>query len=133
MYGESYTESELLYIEEETALSMYHAAVTEQEKEFYIGELKGIREKIDAQSPVPRGTYTGYTDRNGQPIFVGDTIREGCNGLQSTIIWDPGTATFVMQGLGTEYRIEDAPIKWTKTGSYLDGTKEYLENQEPEW
>lgn len=56
--------------------------------------------------------YTGYTDMNNIPIFVGDTVKEGCNGLVSTVIWKQELATFGLKGLGDDYVIQDAKIEW---------------------
>jgi uncharacterized cupin superfamily protein len=63
---------------------------------------------------IKEGDYTGYNDVNGEPIYVGDTIREGCNGLVSTVIWNQEAGTFTLNGLSDEYCIADAAIEWTK-------------------
>lgn len=55
---------------------------------------------------------TGYKDENQIPIFVGDTVWEGCNGFISTVEWRQEVATFCLKGLGNDYRISNADTEW---------------------
>lgn len=55
---------------------------------------------------------TGFCDCHGKPIYVGDTVYEGCNGLVSTVEWNPGRGSFWLNGLGEGYGIENAHIEW---------------------
>lgn len=55
---------------------------------------------------------TGYKDENHIPIFVGDTVQEGCNNLISIVEWRKEATTFCLKGLGESYNIRDAHIEW---------------------
>lgn len=58
-----------------------------------------------------KGRNTGFKDCNGKEILVGDKVYEGCNGLTSTVVWDPTNGTYKLDGLG-DYYIKDASIEW---------------------
>lgn len=55
--------------------------------------------------------FTGYKDANGTPIYLGDTIKEGCNGLVAKVILDFEKG-YWLEGLGEGYGIENAHIEW---------------------
>lgn len=65
-------------------------------------------------------TYTGHHDTNGNPIYVGDTIKEGCNGLVSTVEFNVKRGSFWLKGLGEGYGIENAEIEWENIDSSAD-------------
>lgn len=58
--------------------------------------------------------FTGHYDVNGKPIFLGDTIIEGCNGLISSVEFNKERGAYWLKGLGEGYSIEDSHIEWEK-------------------
>ena len=58
--------------------------------------------------------FTGHYDVNGKPIFLGDTIIEGCNGLISSVEFNKERGAYWLKGLGDGYSIEDSSIEWEK-------------------
>lgn len=58
--------------------------------------------------------FTGHYDRNGKPIFLGDKIKEGCNGLISTVEFNKERGAYWLKDLGDGYSIEDSDVEWTK-------------------
>lgn len=58
--------------------------------------------------------FTGHYDVNGKPIFIGDTILEGCNGLISSVEFNKERGAYWLKGLGDGYSIEDSSIEWEK-------------------
>lgn len=54
---------------------------------------------------------TGHTDTNGTPIYVGDVVKEGCNGLVAKVVLDFEKG-YLLEGLGEGYGIENAHIEW---------------------
>ncbi len=63
-----------------------------------------------------QGTYeksfTGHYDNTGKPIFVGDTVYEGCNGLVAKVEFNQERGAYWLAGLGDGYGIEDSNIEW---------------------
>ena len=58
--------------------------------------------------------FTGHYDSNGKPIFLGDKIKEGCNGLISTVEFNKERGAYWLKDLGDGYSIEDSDVEWTK-------------------
>lgn len=58
--------------------------------------------------------FTGHYDVNGKPIFIGDTILEGCNGLISSVEFNKERGAYWLKGLCDGYSIEDSSIEWEK-------------------
>ena len=58
--------------------------------------------------------FTGHYDSNGKPIFLGDKIKEGCNGLISTVEFNKERSAYWLKDLGDGYSIEDSDVEWTK-------------------
>lgn len=73
-----------------------------------------LKEKIEFRDKV----YTGHNDCNGNPIYVGDIIKEGCNGLEAAIVWNNERGSYWLEGLGEGYGIENAEIEWCIIDSY---------------
>lgn len=63
-----------------------------------------------------QGTYeksfTGHYDNTGKPIFVGDTVYEGCNGLVAKVEFNQERGAYWLAGLGDGYGIENSNIEW---------------------
>lgn len=55
--------------------------------------------------------FTGFYDANNTPIYVGDIVKEGCNGLVAKVIIDFEKG-YWLEGLGEGYGIENAHIEW---------------------
>lgn len=51
--------------------------------------------------------FTNHYDINGVPIYVGDTVKEWCNGLVSKVIFDKERGSYWLEGLGEGYGIEN--------------------------
>ena len=58
--------------------------------------------------------FTWHYDVNGKPIFLGDTIIEGCNGLISSVEFNKERGAYWLKGLGDGYSIENSSIEWEK-------------------
>ena len=56
--------------------------------------------------------FTGHYDVNNKPIYLGDTIKEGCNGLISKVEFNKKRGAYWLEGLGEGYGIEDSEIEW---------------------
>lgn len=64
---------------------------------------------------IERKIFTGYYDANQNPIYVGDIIQEGCNGIISEVIKNPNCkGGYGLEGCGESYCIADASIEWEK-------------------
>lgn len=74
----------------------------------------------DSLSPSDKCFWSkfGYTEKNwkGIPIFVGDLVKEGCNGFIREVVWDNEEFTFKLKGLGIGYCIQNAVTDWTVIG-----------------
>lgn len=57
-------------------------------------------------------TFTGHYDCNGKPIYVGNTIREGCNGLVAKVEYNTERGAYWLEGLGEGYGIENSETEW---------------------
>lgn len=55
--------------------------------------------------------FTGFYDANNTPIYVGDIVKEGCNGIVAKVILDFEKG-YWLEGLGKGYGIENAHIEW---------------------
>lgn len=73
---------------------------------------------------------TGFKDCEGISIFVGDTIKEGCNGLISTVEWRYEAGTFCLKGLGDCYNIKDSSIEWTVLNSNSEESPMYQKGKD---
>lgn len=56
--------------------------------------------------------FTGHYDKNNVPIYVGDTVKEWCNGLVAEVEFNVERGSFWLKGLGEGYGIEDSNIEW---------------------
>ena len=83
-------------------------------KEDVIKMANQLKEKIEYSDKV----YTGHNDCNGNPIYVGDIIKEGCNGLEAPVVWNNKRGSYWLEGLGEGYGIENAEIEWSVIKSY---------------
>lgn len=74
--------------------------------------------------------FTGYYDENGNPLYVGDTVKEGCNGLIRKIVENPKcSGGYGLEGCSPDYSIEDAHIEWTK----CEEIEECVEKQDSDY
>lgn len=73
--------------------------------------------KTGHTTPFETGFDTGFTDCCGNPIFLGDTIKEGCNGLTSKVVYNKKRGAFWLDRLRDGYGIENAGIEWTVINS----------------
>lgn len=87
-----------------------HNEPTEETPKMVLEDMKTIKGIIGMDGKI----FTGYYDHNNKPIFVGDTIKEGCNGLVSTVEWNGKRSSFWLKGLGEGYGIENSHIEWDK-------------------
>ena len=65
-------------------------------------EIQGAYEKL----------FTGHYDNTGNPIFVGDTVYENCNGLVAKVELNKERGAYWLAGLGDGYGIEDSNVDW---------------------
>ena len=73
--------------------------------------------------------FTGFYDCNGRPIFIGDTVEEGCNGLVCKVIKNPKCiGGYGLEGCGPGYTIDDSEIEWTVIKSIHEISKEDIKD-----
>ena len=73
---------------------------------------------VQAPTTPQKGDSTGFFDEYGNEIFVGDIVKEACNGLEAEVIWDYKRGSFWMKNLGEGYDIEDSHIEWEIIAPY---------------
>lgn len=56
--------------------------------------------------------FTGHYDVNHKPIHVGDTIKEGCNGIIAKVEFNQERGAYGLEGCSGDYSIEDSEIEW---------------------
>lgn len=57
--------------------------------------------------------FTGFYDNEGKPIYLGDTVYEGCNGLvRKVVVNQESEGGYGLEGCGPSYGIADAGIEW---------------------
>jgi len=72
--------------------------------------IKIIAGKRKQKSEYLEKKYTGFKDKNGRKIFVGNTVIEGCNNLIGTVGWDEEKGTYKLLEYGNYY-IEDSNVE----------------------
>lgn len=70
------------------------------------------------------GQYIGQNDINNKEIFEGDIVKEGCNGLIGTVVWDNSLGTYKLKEF-EGYYIKDA--EWEVIGNIYENL-ELLKN-----
>lgn len=90
-------------------------------RNFSLGQIIGfekianqLKEKIEFRDQI----YTGHNDCDGNPIYVGDIIKEGCNGLEAPVVWNNERGSYWLEELGEGYGIENAETEWHVIDSY---------------
>ncbi len=81
---------------------------------------------------IPKGTFTEHYDAEGIPIYVGDIVVEGCNGLKAEVVFDKEKGALWLKGLGEGYGIENSHIEWDVVESEYSNTHKKLSCNEPE-
>lgn len=56
--------------------------------------------------------FTGFYDCKKRPIYIGDKVKEWCNGFEGTVGWDKEKGTYKIIELGEGYEIENSHIEW---------------------
>lgn len=54
--------------------------------------------------------FTGHYDMN-KPIYVGDKVKEGCNGIISEVEFNQKRGTYGLKGCSGDYNIKDSEIE----------------------
>lgn len=91
---------------------------------YEVGRERGYDNSIDIILETLKPKYTGYKDCEGKPIYIGDIVEEGCNGLKTKVVWNKDRNSFWLEGLGEGYSIENADVEWTVIESYRDKEEE---------
>lgn len=74
---------------------------------FDISSLLSYIEKSKYEYEPSEKIFTGFYDANNTPIYVGDIVKEGCNGLVAKVIIDFEKG-YWLEGLGEGYGIENS-------------------------
>lgn len=72
---------------------------------------KSPSSSIPAPAASEQRTFTGFFDSNGKRIYVGNKVKETCNGLIGTVGWDAEAGTYKLMEYG-DYYITDADTDW---------------------
>ena len=75
-------------------------------------EIEKVRKLLIDEQNKGNPNYTGHMDSLGNPIFVGDVVKEGCNGLVAEVEFNKERGAYHLKGLGEGYGIEDSEIEW---------------------
>jgi len=77
--------------------------------------------ELDQKNPMDYEVvwFTNAFDCNKTPIYNGDIVKEGCNGLIGVVSFDEESCTYKLKGFG-DYYIKDAAVEWTVIGNIYE-------------
>lgn len=116
-YAGKFTDEKSVHVEDLTNIldNTYELLLQAKYINYKLSGYTSMENNMTINHDISQKKFTGYYDSNHCPIYVGDTVKEACNGLIRKVVENHlCVGGYGLEGCCPDYNIEDADIEWTK-------------------